>query len=164
MFQDILNVAIYVYAVFPIMGGSMGGCPPPSHDFFFKIHPSKLMPPPSMGHPPLKNEAPHWKVKHPSRKLIIEKKTQKKLETVIITCVSLMKQHWRKMAEIPQKCDFLTWSIQNFVRKVKQFVRKYCIIWLIIQLVVFDIAPLTVLFCNYQLFSNCPLLKDIYQF
>ena len=29
------------------------------------------------------------------------------------------------MAEIPQKHDFLTWSIQNFVRKIKQFVRKY---------------------------------------
>ena len=28
------------------------------------------------------------------------------------------------MTEIPQKCDFLTWSIQNFVRKVKQFVRN----------------------------------------
>ena len=35
------------------------------------------------------------------------------------------------MAEIPQKRDFLTWSIQNFVRKVKQFVRKYYITWLI---------------------------------
>ena len=115
-------------------GGSMGGCPPLHHMiFFFKIPPSKLMPPPSMGHPPLKNEAPHWKVKHPSRKLIIEKKPQKKLETVIVTCVSLMKQHWRKMAEIPQKCDFLTWSIQNFIRKVKQFARKtltYLINWL----------------------------------
>ena len=29
------------------------------------------------------------------------------------------------MAEIPQKHDFLTWNIQNFVRKKKQFVRKY---------------------------------------
>ena len=33
------------------------------------------------------------------------------------------------MAEIPQKLDFLTWIIQNFVRKVQQFVRKYYIIW-----------------------------------
>ena len=32
------------------------------------------------------------------------------------------------MAEIPQKLDFLTRSIQNFVRKVKQFVRKYYLI------------------------------------
>ena len=31
------------------------------------------------------------------------------------------------MAEIPQENDFLTWSIQNLVRKVKQFVRKYYI-------------------------------------
>ena len=35
------------------------------------------------------------------------------------------------MAEVPQKHDFLTWSIQNFVRKVKQFARKYYITWLI---------------------------------
>ena len=34
------------------------------------------------------------------------------------------------MAEIPQKHDFLTWTIQNFVRKVKQFVRKYCITYM----------------------------------
>ena len=33
------------------------------------------------------------------------------------------------MAEIPQKHDFRTWSIQNFVRKVKQFVRKYYSTW-----------------------------------
>ena len=31
------------------------------------------------------------------------------------------------MAKIPQKFDLLTWSIQNFVRKVKQCVRKYII-------------------------------------
>ena len=31
------------------------------------------------------------------------------------------------MAEIPQERDFLTFSIQNLVRKVKQFVRKYYI-------------------------------------
>ena len=35
------------------------------------------------------------------------------------------------MAEIPQEYHFLTWSIQNFERKVKQFVRKYYITWLI---------------------------------
>ena len=34
------------------------------------------------------------------------------------------------MTEIPQKYDFLNWSIQNFVRKVKQFVRKF-VTWLI---------------------------------
>ena len=35
------------------------------------------------------------------------------------------------MAEIPQKRDFLAWSIQNFTRKVKQFVWKYYITWII---------------------------------
>ena len=35
------------------------------------------------------------------------------------------------MAEIPLKRDFLTWSIQNFVRKGKQFDRRYDITWLI---------------------------------
>ena len=34
------------------------------------------------------------------------------------------------MAEIPEEHDFLR-SIQNFVRKVKQFLRKYYITWLI---------------------------------
>ena len=36
-----------------------------------------------------------------------------------------------KMVEIPQECGFLTWSIQNFVKKVKQFTGKYCITLLI---------------------------------
>ena len=58
------------------------------------------------------------------------------------------------MAEIPQKHDFLTWGIPKFVQKVKQFVRKYYITWLITQFVLIVIAPLTVLFCNHQLFSN----------
>ena len=35
------------------------------------------------------------------------------------------------MVEIPQENDFLTWDIQTFVRKVKQFVRKYYITWLL---------------------------------
>ena len=37
------------------------------------------------------------------------------------------------MAEIPQKWDYLTWSIQSFLRKVSRFVRKYYIT-LIIEL------------------------------
>ena len=61
------------------------------------------------------------------------------------------------MADIPQEHDFLTWGIQAFVRKVKQFVRNYYITWLITQFVVIDTAPLTELLCNYQLFSNSPL-------
>ena len=55
----------------------------------------------------------------PGFKLFLEKKKKKKSENVINTCVSLIKQHCQKMAEIPQKRDFLTWSIQNFVRKKK---------------------------------------------
>ena len=86
------------------------------------------MPPPIC--PPLKSEAPQPEKQPPLR---IVKRTplpgndfkKKKSETVIKT--SLIKQHWKKMAEIPQKGDFLTWSIQNVVSKVKQFVRKYCI-------------------------------------
>ena len=35
------------------------------------------------------------------------------------------------MTEIQQKRDFLTCIIQNFVWKVKQFVTKYSITWLI---------------------------------
>ena len=35
------------------------------------------------------------------------------------------------MAEIPLKRDFLTWSIQNFVRKGKQIDRRYDITRLI---------------------------------
>ena len=60
------------------------------------------------------------------------------------------------MAEIPQEHGFLTWGIQTFVRKVKQCVRKY-ITWLITQFVVINIALLTVLFFNYQLFYTGPL-------
>ena len=65
-----------------------------------------------------------------SRKLFLEKNPEK-LETVINTCVSLIKQHWKKMAEIPHKRDFHTWSIQNFIIKVRRSVRKYYITWLI---------------------------------
>ena len=46
---------------------------------------------------------------------------------------------------------FFTWSIQSFVQKVKQFVKKYYITWLITQLFVINIALLTVLFCHCQL-------------
>ena len=56
-------------------------------------------------------------------------KKNKKLEAVINTCVSIIE--WKMMAEIPQEYDFLTCSIQNFQRKVKQFVIKHYITWLI---------------------------------
>ena len=58
---------------------------------------------------------------------MIPRKNHEKLETVINTCISIIKQHWKKMAEIPQEHDFLTWSIQTFVRRVKQFVTKHYI-------------------------------------
>ena len=73
----------------------------------------------------------HWKAKPSSREWFLEKKKPKKLETVINTSVLLIKQHWKNMAEIPLKRDFLTWSIQNFVRKGKQFDRRYDVTWLI---------------------------------
>ena len=85
--------------------------------WFFLDLPSNPMPP--MGHPT-----------HPL-KMIPRNQRIRKSETVFNTCVSLMKQHWKKVAEIPQNCDFLTWSIQNFVRKKKQFVGKYIIVLLI---------------------------------
>ena len=103
---------------------------PPLHPMIF-CNPIKNLPPPPPPPPlgrllqlkktplPLKSEA--------SFQEMIPRKKQKKSETVINTCVSLIKQHWKTMAEIPQKRDFLTWRIENFVRKVKQFVRKYCI-------------------------------------
>ena len=58
---------------------------------------------------------------------MIPRKSQKKSVIVINTCVSIVKQNWKKMAEIPQEHDILTWGIQAFERKVKQFVRKYYI-------------------------------------
>ena len=65
----------------------------------------------------------------PFHEMICRKKNQKKqiLETVINTCVPIIKQHWKKMVEIPQECDFITWRVQKFVRKMKQFVKKYYI-------------------------------------
>ena len=110
-------------------GGGAWGCPP-SHDLFFE----PLPPPPFMkadapphgvlpSHlkmkPPLKNEASFQKM--------IPRKQSQKSKTVINTCVSFIKQELKKMTEIPEKHDSLTWNIQSFVRKVKQFVRKFYI-------------------------------------
>ena len=52
------------------------------------------------------------------QEMIPRRKTQKS-DTVINTGVSLKKQHWKKVTEISQKHNFLTWSIQNFVRRKK---------------------------------------------
>ena len=61
-------------------------------------------------------------MKPPIRKSFLEKRPEKS-----DTAITLIKQHWRKLAEIPQKSDFFTNSIQSFVIKMKQFVRKYYI-------------------------------------
>ena len=55
---------------------------------------------------------------------MIPRKNPKKSETVINTCVLLIKQHWKKMTEIPQKRDFLTWSIQNSSEKWNSFLQN----------------------------------------
>ena len=70
-------------------------------------------------HPLLKSEALFQEM--------IPRKKPEKLETVINTCVSIINHHQKKNVKIPQEHDFLRWSIQTFVRKVKQFVRKYYI-------------------------------------
>ena len=114
-----------------------GGVIPPSHSMIFFKTPS-WKPMPYMPPPPIKNEAPlNWKTKTPtltneatSRKWFLEKNS-KKSETAINTCVSLIKQNWWQITEIPKKHNFLIWSIENFVRKVKEFARKYYITWLI---------------------------------
>ena len=92
---------------FPLMVG-VGGTLPPSHDSppSIKIHalPMPPLPPPKNEAPPqLKNKPPHWKMKSPSRKRFLEKNIQK-----IGDC---------HLAKIPQKHDFLSWSIQNFIKK-----------------------------------------------
>ena len=53
--------------------------------------------------------------------------SRKKSDIVINTCVPHIKQRCKKRVEIPQKYDFFNWSIQNLIRKVKQFVGKYYI-------------------------------------
>ena len=59
-----------------------------------------------MGSP--KNNCP-LKSKALFQEMILEKKDQKnqKLPSVLVT-VSLIKQHWKKMTDIPQKRDFHT--------------------------------------------------------
>ena len=98
-----------------------------------------------MGHPPpLKNDPPlltekqttPLKSEAPSKKWFLEKNT-KKLESVINTCVSIIKQHWKKMAKIPEESDSLAWSMQNVARKVKQFASRYYITSTVVFLKIF---------------------------
>ena len=89
-------------------GGQGGGAPFPSCNFFLN-HP----PPPHQNRcPPLKNEAipicktttVPWKSEVSFQKMI-PKKTSEKSETLINTCVSIIKQHWKKIVEITQEYD-----------------------------------------------------------
>ena len=140
---------------FPI--GGHWGCPPFLQ--FFSTLPIKSGASMAMGHPsPLENEASPIGKWSPLQGNDSWKRIPKKLETFINTWASIIKQHWKKMAEIPQiSGDCVTCNIQNLIRKVKQLARKYYITWIITQLVEINIAPLTMLFCDCPLFSNFPL-------
>ena len=106
--------------------GKHGGVSPISYDFSKNPFPHQNLSP--MGCSLLKTTPP-FKSETPFQEIIPRKKPWK-MRNCHYTCTSIIKQHWKKMAEIPQAHDFLTWSIQNFVRKEKQLVRKYYITWL----------------------------------
>ena len=93
---------------------------------FFETPPIKADAPHGAS-PSFKDEAPSLESKAPFQEMIPGEKKTRKNPKLINTCVSLIKRYGKKMAEIPKKCNFLTWSVQNFVRKVKYYVRKYCI-------------------------------------
>ena len=57
-----------------------------------------------MGSP--KNNSPS-KSKAPFQDMILEKTPENQKLSILVT-VSLMKQHWKKMTDIPQKRDFRT--------------------------------------------------------
>ena len=86
-------------------GGGGGGAPFPSCNSFWN-HP----PPHQNRCPPLKNETiPVCKKttvplkSKVSFQKMIPKKPPQKSETLINTCVSIIKQHWKKMVEITQE-------------------------------------------------------------
>ena len=110
---------------FPLMGWESGmGHPPPSqsHNYFKKQKPIKNDALPHEALPLLKNKISLTDKQTPSivkwgphsRKWFLKKPW--KIRNCHNTCVSIIKQHWKKMAEIQQKHDFLTWNIQNFAR------------------------------------------------
>ena len=106
---------------FPILRGAWGAFPHPT--IFLKTSHQNQCPQCGATHlkmkPPIwKTTPPHWTAKPSSKKWFLGKNF-KKSETVINTCASIIKQHWKKTQETPQECDFLTCSIQNLVRKVK---------------------------------------------
>ena len=105
--------------------GEWHGAPPPpspSHDYFKKQKPIKNDALPHEALPLLKNKISLTDKQTPSivkwgphsRKWFLKKPW--KIRNCHNTCVSIIKQHWKKMAEIQQKHDFLTWNIQNFAR------------------------------------------------
>ena len=99
---------------------------PPFYNFFI-VNPSTKPPPPlhlTMKPPSTRKTNPPFEKRSSLQGNNSQKKNPEKLESAINTCVSIIKQHWKKMAEVPQERDFLTWSIQNFVGKVKHFVKN----------------------------------------
>ena len=111
-YLTIIYIFIYIDRVSPNGGGDVGGPPLPLfHDFFeipniktnatHGVTPHLKMKPPTKKYPPplpllLKNEAPF-------KKMSPRKSNQK-----IGNC---------HLAKIPQKHNFLSWSIQNFTKK-----------------------------------------------
>ena len=70
------------------------------HPMIFFELPPLPKPMPCMRQPsPLKNKAHQLK-------LVVQEKTPKIMETVINTCVSLIKQHWKKIAVISSLAAF----------------------------------------------------------
>ena len=102
--------------------------------FFYPLPPpikADALPPwgtPTPPHPHLKIKPPLLKSKVSFQEVIPGKK---KIGICDEYLCFTHKTHWAKMTKIPQKRNFLTWNIQNFVSKVNEFVCKYCITWLI---------------------------------
>ena len=71
------------------------------------------MDPPQKNNPLLKNEVPFSEI-------IPRKKKNSKYKNLPLIYVSLIKQQRAKFAVIPEKTLVPTWSIQSFIRKVKQ--------------------------------------------
>ena len=94
---------------FPIVGLGGKGVGPHFHPAIF----FETTPPPHQNRcPPLKNEAIHIcktttvpLKSEVSFQKMIPKKTSEKSETLINTCVSIIKQHWKKIVEITQEYD-----------------------------------------------------------
>ena len=89
---DILSTFLIIRSRVPMVGG-MGGTLLPSYDIFFEPSHQSWCPPWNVAH--LKMKPPsHWKVKHPSKKLFLEKKP-KKMEHSKFCKKSATKDSWR---------------------------------------------------------------------